>query len=188
MVRRIAVAVAVLGASALALPGAAGAGGFATVGLSTLPDGTAPGGTWRVTLTVMQHGVRPLDGVRPVVHIRSIDGAATRSFAARPAGRPGVYRANVVFPSAGRWSYEIDDGFSQTHTFAPVRIGGSRADAPVVPASRPAAPAPAVRGDGGDLVAALGAAAAAGLAAALLAAAAMRRRRRPVAAPAAAPR
>jgi hypothetical protein len=190
MVRRMAVAMAALGALALALPGAAGAGGFATVGLSSLPDGTQPGEPWRVTLTVLQHGLRPLDGIRPVVHIRSVDGAATHSFPARPAGKPGVYRANVVFPSAGRWSYEIEDGFTQTHTFPPVRIGGSRADAPAAPAARaaPPGPAPAARGDGGDLVAALGAAAAAGLASALLATATMRRRRRPGAAPAAAPR
>jgi len=186
----MAVAMAVLGAGALALPRPAGAGGFATVGVSSLPDGTKPGATWAVTLTVLQHGVTPLSGVRPVVHIRSADGATTRSYAARPAGRPGVYRANVVFPSAGRWSYEIYDGFSQTHTFAPVRIGGSQAAAGAAPAARPApaAPAPAGRSDEGDLVAALGAAAAAGLATALFARAAMRRRRRPVAASAAAPR
>ena len=84
MVRRMAVAMAVVGAALLALPGAAGAGGFATVGLSSMPDGTEPGGTWRVTLTVLQHGVTPLSGVHPVVHIRSVDGAARRSFAARP--------------------------------------------------------------------------------------------------------
>jgi hypothetical protein len=194
MVRRMAVAMAVLGAALLALPGAAGAGGFATLGVSSLPDGTRPGGTWRVTLTVLQHGRTPLDGVRPVVHIRSADGATTRSFAARPAGKPGVYRANVVFPRAGCWNSEIDDGFSQTHTFTPVRIGGPQAAAPAAapsPQPAPAAPAPAApapRRDGGDLVAALAAAAAAGLAAAFGAAATMRRRRRPVAAPAVAPR
>jgi hypothetical protein len=187
MVRRWAVATAVLGAAALALPGAASAGGFATVGLSSLPDGTAPGQPWRVTLTVLQHGVTPLDGVRPVVRIRSADGAATRTFAAAPAGKPGVYRARVVFPTAGRWTYEVDDGFTYTHRFAAVRNGDRRAAAPAAPAAaRPAAAAPASRGDGGDLVAALGAAVAAGLAGGLLAAAVLRRRRGPGSEPAAA--
>jgi mono/diheme cytochrome c family protein len=105
----------------LALPGAASAGGFATVGLSSLPDGTAPGRPWHVTLTILQHGRTPLPGLQPVVRIRS--GAAARTFPARPDRRPGVYTADVVFPAAGTWRYAIDDGFSQRHDFAPVRIG-----------------------------------------------------------------
>src|SRR3954465_1110915 len=105
---------AVIGA--LALPGAASAGGFATVGLSSLPDGTAPGTPWRVTLTILQHGKTqtPMGGLHPRVVIRSADGRTTRTFAARPAGRSGEYRADVVFPSAGRWSYTVADGFTQT--------------------------------------------------------------------------
>jgi hypothetical protein len=177
----MATAMAVAGAAALALPGAADAGGYATVGLSSVPDGTAPGATWRVTLTVLQHGVTPLTGVDPVVRIRSADGHTTRTFPATPEGRPGAYRANVVFPVAGRWAYEVDDGFSQTHRFAPVHIGGAGAAA-ATPAAAPA------RGAGGDLGSALAAAAGAGVAAALLAVATIRRRRRSVAAPAAAPR
>src|SRR3954453_17936400 len=90
---------AVLGA--LALPGAAGAGGFATVGLSSLPDGTAPGEPWHVTLTILQHGRTPLPNLQPVVRIRSANGATTRTFAARPALGAGVYNADVVFPTAG---------------------------------------------------------------------------------------
>src|SRR3954470_486479 len=129
MVRRTAVVVAATGALALALPGAAGAGGFATVGLSSLPDGTAPGKPWRVTLTILQHGRTPLDGLHPSVRVVAANGTP-HAFAARPAGRTGRYRADVVFPAAGRWRYEIDDGFSQTHRFAPVRIrGGAEAGA-----------------------------------------------------------
>ena len=59
------------------------------------------------------------------------------TFAAKPTGKPGVYRAAVVFPTAGKWSYEVDDGFisGQPHTFPPVQIG---------------APAPAPRRGGHD--------------------------------------
>ena len=167
---------AVLGA--LALPGAANAGGFATVGLSSLPDGTAPGRPWHVTLTILPHGRPPLPGLSPVIRIRS--GATTRTFPARAAGRPGVYTADVVFPAAGTWRYAIDDGFSQTHNFAPATIGTAppaAAPAPA-PAIAPAAPR------GAHVGAALAAAAIAGLLAALLAAALMRRRRDPDPAPA----
>src|SRR3954452_21027519 len=138
---------AMIAARAL-LPGTAAAGGFATVGLSSLPDGTAPGGTWHVTLTVLQHGRTPLDDLQPHVFVRSADGRTLRTFAARPAGKRGVYTADVVFPAAGRWRYSIADGFSQTHTYAPVTIG--RVAAP------PAAAAPGRSDSGrGDVGAAL---------------------------------
>ena len=159
------------------LPGAAGAGGMATVGLSSLPDGTAPGRPWRVTLTILQHGRTPMAGLHPTVRIRRAGGGVARTFAARPAGRPGLYTVDVVFPSAGTWRYAIDDGFTQTHTFAPVAIGASRA----VPAPRIDGRATPVgrRADGADLAAAFAAAAAAGLLAGLLTALALRRRSRP---------
>ncbi len=112
-----------LALAALLLPAAATAGGFATVRLSSLPAGTEAGGTWTPTLTVLQHGLTPLDGLRPTVRITNAVGE-TDTFAATPAGEPGRYVATVRFPTAGTWRYEIWDGFSQTHTYSPVTIGG----------------------------------------------------------------
>jgi YtkA-like protein len=173
----IATAVAAV-AAALVLPAGAAAGGFATVGLSSLPDGTPPGTPWRVTLTILQHGRTPLTDVEPTVRIRSADGKTTRTFAAKPAGKAGVYTADVVFPAAGRWRYSVADGFSQTHTFAPVAIGSSRT-VPVPGSQSGAGPAgalaPTTR-DSANVGAALGAAVVAGLLAALLAFALLRRR------------
>ena len=117
----------VLAVAAVIAP-AASAGGWATVGLSSLPTGVGPGDMWSVDLTVLQHGQTPLAGVAPVITIRSGRGE-TRSFTATPTGDTGVYHADVVFPSAGTWSYEVWDDFSRTHTFKPVEIaapgGGS---------------------------------------------------------------
>jgi hypothetical protein len=173
-------AVAVAGAIALALPGAASAGGFATVGLSSLPDGTAPGRPWHVTLTILRHGRTPLSTLRPTITIRS--GDIARTFPARPALRRGTYTADVVFPTAGRWRYEVNDNFSQIHTFAPVSIGASHAVTAPPPA--PASSAAAAADDGGaDVGAALAVALAAGLLAAL--ATALVLHRRPPAVPAA---
>jgi len=108
-------------AAAVLVP-AATAGGFATVGLSTLPgDDVVAGGTWSTDLTVKAHGRTPIDGLSPIVRIRN--GEDVREFAARPTGTTGVYHAEVVFPAAGMWVYEIDDGYSQTHTFKPVEVG-----------------------------------------------------------------
>ena len=106
-VRRVLIAVPL--AIVLLIAPAAYAGGWATVGLSSTPAGTEPGTPWPVEITVLQHGVTPLEGVEPAVIITS--GDARETFAATPTGKPGVYRAKVVFPTAGRWSYAVDDGF-----------------------------------------------------------------------------
>jgi hypothetical protein len=74
-------------------------------------------------MTILQHGRTPLQGVHPSLTI--INGDARRTFHAKETAKPGVYRVSVTFPTAGRWSYEVDDGFvtGQPHTFAPVQIG-----------------------------------------------------------------
>lgn len=151
-----AIAIAIL--ALLVAPAAALAGGFATVGLSSLPDGTEPGEPWVVELTVLQHGraEAPVDGLKPAVLVNGT--GHQRAFRATPTGRPGVYRARVVFPESGIWDYTVEDGFGGMHTYAPVRIGDAGAAA---------APAPALAGgDGPNLMVALLAAAVAGLAAA----------------------
>jgi hypothetical protein len=111
-----------LALAGLLLPAAATAGGFATVQLSSLPAGTDAGGTWTPTITILQHGVTPLDNLLPAIRLTDENGGIT-TFAARPAGEPGTYVADVRFPTAGTWRYEIWDGFSQTHTYSPVTIG-----------------------------------------------------------------
>ena len=122
-----------LALAGLLLPAAATAGGFATVHLSSLPAGTDAGGTWTPTMTILQHGVTPLDGLQPAVRITD-EAGQIQSFTARPAGEPGTYVADVRFPTAGTWRYEIWDGFSQTHTYSPVTIGdGGDASFPTVP-------------------------------------------------------
>jgi hypothetical protein len=126
---------------ALAAAPPALAGGFVTVGLSSTPDGVASGAPWRVDITVLQHGRTPLDGITPKVRIDS--GGTEKEFVAEPTGKPGVYRAKVVFPAGGRWSYEVLDGFNDEvpHTFPAVDIGAG--------AGSPAAPAGAATGGDG---------------------------------------
>ena len=118
--KRLAVALALV---SLVLAAAAGAGGWATVQLDSLPAGTNAGDTWKAELLVLQHGRTPLEGSlargphsRRQRHRAGVPG--------QPAGEPGRYSAEVTFPSAGTWSWEIWDGFSQTHTYKPVTIGG----------------------------------------------------------------
>lgn len=157
-----------LAVAALALPAAAPAGGFATVGIAPLPGDTlGAGDRWLPTLTVLQHGRTPLDGIQPRLTIRNPSTGAAQTFDARPTGEPGRYAVDVRFPSAGTWTYEVDDDFGATHRFAPVTVGTpTGSDGPSVPV--------------------LLAAAAAATAAAVAAALALRRRRPAPARPAAA--
>jgi hypothetical protein len=163
----------------LALPAGALAGGWATVGLSSTPDGLAAGAAWNVDLEILQHGRTPLDSVHPTVTISS--GDETRTFAARHAGRPGTYRASVTFPHAGSWTYVIDDGFTARHPYPAVAIGGDAGGAGAAAAGR-------AGNDGGGGVAfdRIGLAALAGLAAAGLALLLPHTRRRRAAGPGAA--
>jgi hypothetical protein len=121
----------------------ASAGCWATVGLAPPPSGTAAGEVWMAKITVLQHGQNPLPDAgdaSPEVTIVNRASGEKLSFVAK-ASEPaaGRYVARVVFPSAGRWSYEVFDGFTswngepapcaQTHTFASVQIGGPGAAA-----------------------------------------------------------
>jgi hypothetical protein len=168
MTLRIALLAAI--AAALAVPTAATAGGWATVGFDPPPEGIAPGEPWQVDLTILQHGRTPLEGVKPRVIVGSEEGSGEESFLARPTGKPGVYRANVVFESAGKWNLAVDDGFSARHSFPAVEVGkGGKKPATesVALASMAAATPPSGGDDGPDWLLAFGAAAIAALAAGL---------------------
>jgi hypothetical protein len=113
---------------ALVVAPAALAGGFATVGLSSTPAGLAPGQPWTVDITVLAHGRTPVEGLPATVRIRS--GDAVKEFPSKETDKPGVYRASVVFPASGVWSYEVVDGYiQQVHTFPQVKISGERVSA-----------------------------------------------------------
>jgi hypothetical protein len=177
MALRIAVLAAI--AAGLAVPTAATAGGWATVGFDPPPEGLAPGEPWPVDLTILQHGRTPLDGLQPRVIVSSEDGGGDVAFPARPTGKAGVYRATVVFDSAGTWRYVVDDDFAARHSYPPVQIGkgGKKAATQQVAAVNPAAATPPSAGDDGpNILLAFGAATVAGLVAAFGAAFLQRRR------------
>ena len=118
----------VLAVAVVAAP-VANAGGWATVGLSSLPPtGQKAGQPWPVDITVLQHGRTPLAGVTPILRVRDENGKVVSTFTATPTGKTGVYHTVVRFPGSGTYSYEVYDGFTtyggaQTHTFKPVTIG-----------------------------------------------------------------
>ncbi len=130
---------------ALAVAGAASAGGWATAGVSPPPDDPTAGSTWQAKITILQHGNAdtPLTGISPTMSLVGKGGKKV-TFPAKPTDTPGVYVAAVKFPSAGSWSYEVYDGFgeyggAQTHTFAPISVSGAAGsggfDLPSLPVS-----------------------------------------------------
>ena len=121
----------------LAAPAAAAGDRRVTTTLSSTPNGIPTGRPWNVTLTVTQQGRAPRSDLRPSIEIRDADGFVS-TFPARPAARAGRYRATVVFPRAGQWSYAVRDGLSATVPFDhPVVI---RDPAPVVDRPDPDGP------------------------------------------------
>ena len=111
-------------AAGLAVATSASAGGWATLGIDPLPDGTAAGGTWSPSITIRQHGRTPLDGLLPVVTITDV-GGASHDFTAEPAGEPGVYTADVSFPEAGSWDVVVESGLGDSRlTYGPVSVVG----------------------------------------------------------------
>jgi hypothetical protein len=189
--KRILIAAVLLGS--LVQAGVASAGCNATVGLAPPPAGIGPGTTWTAEMTVLQHGVRPLPNAataHPTLTIVNDETGARKTFTSQPTDDPAVFVADVVFPAAGTWSYEVYDDFTaledgtaapcaQTHSFAAVSVGGAPAGGGgEPPTAAPANPVSAVApaGDGFPVWPVVGAALAA-LAALALSLAVLRRRR-----------
>jgi hypothetical protein len=119
-----------LAVAALALPASAVAGGWATAGVGPPDDGIGAGDTWNAKVTILQHGnpETPLMGVIPTLTIQN--GSTTKTFKGTRTDEAGVSTIKVVFPSAGKWSYAVYDGFSEyggatTHKFPSVTIGAA---------------------------------------------------------------
>jgi hypothetical protein len=168
----------------LLLPAAGAAGGWAALEVASKPTDVRPGEVWHARMTVREHGVTLASGLEPSVTIRRASGGKRTTYAASPTGRPGIYEARVVFPGAGTWRYEIDDGFGGIHEFAPVSIGSERPQEAAAPTHGAAEPPPAgaarspQRDEGGDEVgSAVPMIGAGALLAGILAAAALARRR-----------
>ena len=107
--------------AALTLAPPAQAGCWATVKLSSMPTSRL----WNVNVTPLQHGRTTLPDAKPRIEIRNGSGA-WRVFRARPTSTPGVFRARVVFPRAGTWTFRVWDGFepdcARYHTYRSITL------------------------------------------------------------------
>lgn len=91
---------------AFALP--AVAGGWAVTTFDALPEGGFRAGeTYRLGYTIRQHGDKPFGGAKTEIRIQSGKGGEYIGFQARPDGPVGHYVADVRFPIAGDWTWEV---------------------------------------------------------------------------------
>ena len=84
-------------------------GGWAVVTVDDLPEYLVAGTPTALSFIVRQHGVAPLNGLKPRITMTS--GDAETTVLALPASERGHYVAALTAPRAGEWSVRIQSGF-----------------------------------------------------------------------------
>ena len=96
-------------------------GGWAVVTVDDLPEYLVVGKPVALSFVVRQHGVTPLDGLKPMVSMKSGNEQTTALLATHGSGR-GQYVAMVTPPRTGEWSVKIESGFMNTvRTLLPIK-------------------------------------------------------------------
>ena len=99
-------------------PAPAGAGGWAITSLDPMPT-PVPGEPLEVGFTVLQHGRTPVDATATAPGMEAAeygfvvtapDGEVTE-FAARPDGAPGHFVGEVTVPTAGTYTWAVNQGW-----------------------------------------------------------------------------
>jgi hypothetical protein len=116
------------------------AGGWAVTTLDAVPADLQAGQTYRIGYTIRQHGQRPFAGAATSIRITDADGRTT-VFKARPEGEVGHYVAEVRFPTAGVWQWDVDQDPFAPQALGTVRVGAAAAAAPPAPTQERASPA-----------------------------------------------
>jgi hypothetical protein len=95
-------------------------GGWAVTTVEDLPDYAVAGQPISLAFTVRQHGIKPMDGLRPRVEARA--GELTTTAAAMSARMGGQYSTTITLPRPGDWTITIHSGFGRDKTtLMPVR-------------------------------------------------------------------
>ena len=139
--RRLTVSLAFASFALLALSMPALAGGWAVTTLDALPGEVRAGETYRIGYTILQHGITPFSSSKTGILARSSAAGESLSFPARPDGARGHYVAEVRFPAAGQWSWEVQHEFGGQQ-LAPLTVVAAPSGSSVGAAARDARPAP----------------------------------------------
>lgn len=101
--------------------GLALAGGWAVTSVEGVPGEIEAGKTYTLTYTVRQHGEKPVDVDNTFISARTTTGE-TATFQGRPTGQIGVYTAEVTFPTAAEWSWEVEQGWFGTQSLGNLQV------------------------------------------------------------------
>jgi hypothetical protein len=77
------------------------------IGMIGAPVAPKAGQAWTATLRVAIDG-KPVEGVGPMVRIVNQAGKTT-FIPSKPTAKTGIYRARIVFPTAGTWRVIVVD-------------------------------------------------------------------------------
>ncbi len=102
-------------------------GGWAVITVDDLPERITAGQPVELAFMIRQHGMTPMEDLKPVVTARAGD-RDVRAHAA-PTGKPGHYAARLTMPREGDWRITIDSDFGDSRvTLLPIRAAaaGSR--------------------------------------------------------------
>lgn len=101
---------------ALAAPVAAG--GWAVTTFESVPAEFEAGTTYQLDYSIRQHGQRLVDLEDTSIRIWNPETGEEHVFAGQSTGETGYYTAEVTFPTAGEWQWEVIQGW-----FGPQGLG-----------------------------------------------------------------
>ena len=89
-------------------------GGWAVLSVPKVPDAWVAGRPLQLAWQARQHGVTPLEGLRPTIEARSGDRRVTGTTWAFEEDGVRGYRGRITFPEPGDWQVTIHSGFGRS--------------------------------------------------------------------------
>jgi cytochrome c551/c552 len=86
------------------------AGGWAVITLDELPGQITAGQAFSIGFTVRQHGRTLRSDLTPIVRFNRADTQESFQVTAQRQGAEGHYAAEIKFPGAGQWEWQVDVG------------------------------------------------------------------------------
>jgi hypothetical protein len=117
------------------------AGGWAVTTLDALPTTLEANQPYRIGFTIRQHGQTPYPGADSSIRLTAPDGTV-QVFPARAEGSVGHYVAELRFPTAGAFRWEVDQRPFDVQPLGTIKVVPAAAIDPTpargpAPASRP---------------------------------------------------
>lgn len=84
------------------------AGGWAVITVDELPTAITVGQPISIGFTVRQHGQTLRSDLKPIVRFNRADAQEAFQVTAQRQGNDGHYVAEIKFPSAGQWDWQVD--------------------------------------------------------------------------------